>query len=303
MRILVTGATGWIGSALVPELLGAGHRVVGLARSDAGAAALDSAGAEVVRGDLDDLDLLSATAAQVDGVVHLAFKHDLAFGGDYPAAVAADRAAVGALAAPLKGTGRPLVIASGLAGHHSGTPVTEDDPPAADSPAAHRMVTERDVLALASADVRSASVRLAPTVHGAGDTGFVSVLVETARRTGISGQVGDGSNHWPAVHVTDAARLFRLACESAPAGTVLHAAGEQGVPMREIAGAIGRGLDVPVQEVQPEHFGHLGAFAALDVVALSDRTRALLGWRPEGPTLVEDIERHYTRITTAQPTS
>lgn len=303
MRILVTGATGWIGSALVPELLGAGHRVVGLSRSDAGAAALDSAGAEVVRGDLDDLDLLSATAAQVDGVVHLAFKHDLAFGGDFPAAVAADRAAVAALAAPLKGTGRPLVIASGLAGHHSGTPVTEDDPPAADSPAAHRMVTERDVLALASADVRSASVRLAPTVHGAGDTGFVSVLVETARRTGISGQVGDGSNHWPAVHVTDAARLFRLACESAPAGTVLHAAGEQGVPMREIAGAIGRGLDLPVREVQPEHFGHLGAFAALDVVALSDRTRALLGWQPEGPTLVEDIERHYTRTTTAQPTS
>lgn len=292
MRVFVTGASGWIGSAVVPELRSAGHQVVGLARSDDSAAALTAAGAEVRRGSLDDLDRLGEAAAAADGVIHLAFKHDVAFAGDFPAAAAADRAAIDTLGAALAGSDRPLVIASGLAGLAPGRVLTEDDSPEATAP--ERSESERAVLALAGRGVRSASVRLAPTVHGDGDNGFVALLIAAARRNGVAGYIGDGTNHWPAVHRSDAARLFRLALESAPAGSVLHGAAEQGVPTRAIAEAIGRGLDLPVQPVEPEAYGFLGGFFALDIQASSARTRELLGWEPTGPSLVEDLDQgHY----------
>jgi nucleoside-diphosphate-sugar epimerase len=292
MRVFVTGATGWIGSAVVPELLGAGHEVVGLARSDAGAAALGAAGAEVLRGTLDDLDALRAAAGAADGVIHLAFKHDQAFSGGFAAAAEADRRAIETFGAALTGSGRPLVIASGLAGHASGSVVTEDDAPDPAGPAGHRVLSERTALALAGSDVRSASLRLPPTVHGSGDHGFLAALVGVARETGVSGYI-DGA-HWPAVHRLDAARLFRLAVESAPAGSVLHAVAEEGVPLRAVAEAIGRGLGLPVAPVAPagagEHFGWLGTFLGIDVHASSRRTRELLRWAPERPGLLADLE-------------
>jgi nucleoside-diphosphate-sugar epimerase len=294
MRVFVTGAGGWIGSAVVPELLDAGHDVTGLARSEASAAALADAGATVLRGDLDDLGSLRDAAAAADGVIHLAFKHDVAFSGGFTQAAEADRAAIEAFGAALEGSGRPLVIASGLAGHPSGRVVTEADLPDPDGPAGHRTLNERAALALADRGVRSASVRLAPTVHGDGDHGFVATLVGTARERGASGYVGDGANTWPAVQRLDAARLFRLALESAPPGSVLHGAAEEGVPLRAVADVIGRGLDVPVVSVAPEdaaaHFGWLGTFLAIDVRASSAGTRELLGWQPTHPGLLEDLE-------------
>ena len=304
MRVLVTGSTGWIGSAVVPELLGAGHEVVGLARSDTAAAALAAAGAGVVRASLDDLDRLGSAAADADGVVHLAFKHEEAFSGDYAAAVAADRRAIATFGAALAGSGRPLVIASGLAGHRSGVVLTERDAPEVEGHAGVRALSERDALALSASGVRSASVRLAPTVHGDGDGGFVATLVDVARRTGVSGYVGDGANHWPAVHRQDAATLFRLAVESAPAGSVLHGAAERGVPLRDVAEAVGRHLDLPVRSIAPQdaaaHFGWLAGFLALDVVASSELTREVLGWTPTGPGLLDDLARgHYFRAPAA----
>ncbi|MEP6954094.1 MAG: SDR family oxidoreductase, partial [Solirubrobacteraceae bacterium] len=282
------------------ELIGAGHEVVGLARSDASAAALASAGADAVRGSLDDLDVLRSTAAACDGVIHLAFKHEEAFSGDFAAAAAADRRAIETLGAALSGSGRPLVIASGLAGHPSGRLVTEDDAPDPQSPAGERMRAEYLVRDMAASGVRSASVRLSPTVHGDGDTGFVASLVGIARDKGVSGYIGEGENTWPAVHRFDAARLFRLAVEAAPAGAVAHGVGEEGVPLRAIAEAIGRGLDVPVTPVAPddagEHFGWLANFVAIDVRASSAQTRERLGWRPEHPGLLDDLEQgHYFR--------
>ena len=295
MRVFVTGATGWIGSAVVPELIGAGHEVVGLARSDASATALAAAGAEALRGSLDDLDGLRSAAAASDGVIHLAFKHEEAFSGDFPAATAADRRAVEALGEALEGSGRPLAIATGVAGHAPGALVTEDDEPETRSVMGERMLVEQMVSSLASSGVRSSSVRLSPTVHGDGDHGFVSVLVGAARDKGVSGYIGEGRNRWPAVHRLDAARLFRLALERAPAGSVLHGVAEEGVPVREIAGAIGRQLDVPTTSIAPEeageHFGWLAGFVALDVRASNALTRERLGWEPTHPGLVEDIEQ------------
>jgi nucleoside-diphosphate-sugar epimerase len=304
MRIFVTGASGWIGSAVVPELIGAGHEVVGLARSDASAAALTAAGAQVQRGTIDDLDVLRSAAAGSDGVIHLAFKHDLAFSGGFEAAAEADRRAVDTFGEALAGSGRPFVIASGTLMAAVGRVATERDGLDPDA-AAHlsggprtRAATALFTLSLASQGVRSCVLRLPPTVHGDGDNGFMATLVGIARDKGASGYIGDGSNRWPAVHRFDAAHLFRLAVEQAPAGSVLHAVADEGVPIREVAGVIGRHLDVPVVSIPPEqageHFTWLAHFIGADSPASSALTRELLGWQPTQPGLLDDLEKgHY----------
>jgi nucleoside-diphosphate-sugar epimerase len=298
MRVFVTGASGWIGSAVVPELIGAGHQVVGLARSEASAAALAAAGAEVQRGALDDLDSLRAGAAASDGVIHLAYIHDFA---NFVAAAQTDLRAIETLGAALAGSGRPLVIASGVLGLPAGRLVTERDMPA---PAAGRIANAHAVLAFAARDVRSAVVRLAPSVHGEGDYGFIARLIEIARERGVSGYIDDGSNCWPGVHRLDAARLFRLALEGAPAGTVLHGVADEGVPIRAIAEVIGRHLDLPVVAIPREeagaHFGWLGNFLAFDVRASNALTRELVGWQPAQPGLIADLgQGHYFRTPSA----
>lgn len=299
MRIFVTGASGWIGSAVVPELIGSGHRVVGLARSDTSADALADAGVEVVRGTVDDLDVLGTTAAASDGVIHLAFNHDVAFSGDFQGAAEADRRAVDTFGDALAGTGRPLVIASGVAGLAPGKVATERDMPEVDgSPIAIRAATSLAVLALAERGVRSSVVRLAPTCHGDGDNGFMASVVATARAKGVSGYIGDGANHWPAVHRLDAARLFRLAVEEAPAGSVLHGIAEEGIAIYDIAEVIGRHLGIPVVSVAPEaaaeHFTWLAHFLGMDCLASNTLTRELLDWQPTHVGLLEDLDKgHY----------
>lgn len=299
MRIFVTGASGWIGSAVVPELIEAGHQVVGLARSDASAAALGAAGAEVVRGTVDDLGVLRDAAAASDGVIHLAFKHDIAFSGDFQGAAEADRRAVEAFGDALAGTDRPFVLASGVSGLAPGRVATERDVPAYDgSPFSLRAATAGAVLGFASRGIRSSVVRLSPTCHGEGDNGFMTMLVNVAREKGVSGYIGDGANRWPAVHRLDAAHLFRLAVERAPAGSVLHGAAEEGVAIRDVAEVIGRHLDVPVVSVSPkaapEHFSWLAGVLGLDAPVSSSLTRELLGWKPTQPSLLEDLDKgHY----------
>jgi nucleoside-diphosphate-sugar epimerase len=305
MRIFVTGASGWIGSAVVPELLSAGHDVVGLARSAASAQRLEAAGAIVQRGDVDDPDGLAKAAAESDGVIHLAFQHEVAWSGNFAAAAAADRRAVEAMGAALAESGRPLVLASGMLGLTAGRVATEDDGlvPSAEvraNPAGRRAATALLTLSLAGTGVRSSVLRFPPTVHGDGDHGFVATLVGIARQRGVAGYVGDGTNRWPAVHRSDAARLARLAVEAAPAGSVLHAVGDEGVPFREIARAMGRQLGIPTESVSPtdgvEHFAHLGPFVSLDSPATSAVTRELLAWEPTGPGLIEELEQdHYYR--------
>ncbi len=292
MRVFVTGASGWIGSAVVPELLAAGHGVVGLARSDASAEALAKAGAEVVRGTLDDLGTLRDAAAASEGVLHLAFKHDVAFSGGFAEAAGADRAAVEAMAGALAGTGRPFVLASGLLGLTRGRVGTERDfPERSGSPMHGRVETARRVVDLAETGVRTSVLRLPPTVHGAGDYGFIAAYVAASRAAGRAGFVGDA--RWPAVHRSDAARLFVLALENAPAGSVLHAVQDEGVPFREIAEAVGKGLDLPVAELSQEEadaaYTWLGPIIATDSAASSDLTRALLSWEPTGPGLLDDL--------------
>ncbi len=305
MRVFVTGASGWIGSAVVPELIGAGHQVVGLARSDASAAALAAAGAEVHRGTLDELDGLRSAAATSDGVIHLAFKHDIAFSGDFQGAADADRRAIETFGEALAGSDRPFVIASGTLGLAPGRVATERDghvPDPAAAPliggAATRMANAQMTLSLASRSVRSSVVRLSPTVHGEGDHGFVATLVGIARDKGVSGYIGDGSNRWSAVHRLDAARLFRLALEKAPAGSALHAVADEGVPIRDIAEVIGRHLDLPVVAISPEdagaHFAWLAGFLAADSPASSALTRERMGWQPTHPGLIADLDQgHY----------
>ncbi|MEV4515436.1 SDR family oxidoreductase [Dactylosporangium sp. NPDC049525] len=297
MRIFVTGASGWIGSAVVPELLDAGHQVLGLARSDAAAARVAALGADVRRGDLDDLDSLRGGAAEADGVVHLGYSHDFT---RMEAAARTELAAVTALGEQLEGTGRPFVVASGVLGLTSGRVATEADLP---DPALHpRIAGVQAAMAFAERGVRVSSVRFAPTVHGAGDHGFVAVLVGIARERGCSAYIGDGDNQWSAVHRLDAAGLVRLAVDGAPAGAALHATAEEGVPTRAIAEAIGRGLDLPVVSVPAdkaaEHFGWMGRFFGTDGRASSSVTRDLLGWQPTRPGLIADLDAgHYFGVT------
>jgi nucleoside-diphosphate-sugar epimerase len=290
MRVFVTGASGWIGSAVVPELIGAGHQALGLARSDSSAAAIAAAGAEVLRGDLDDLDTLRAGATSSDGVIHLAFIHDFTRFED---SVSADARAIETMGAALEGSGKPLVIASGTPAL-PGRVATERGEPAPGGPSAGRAANAQAALDMAARGVRSSVVGLPRTVHGQGDHGFIARLIGIARDKGISGYVGDGSSRWPAVHVLDAAHLFRLAAEQAPAGSRLHAVGDEGVPVRDIAEVIGRHLNLPTASVPAEDFGWLGQILAVDQPASSALTRELLGWRPVQPGLIEDLDKgHY----------
>lgn len=293
MKVFVTGATGYIGSAVVRELLEAGHQVTGLARSDESAAALKTTGAEVQRGTLEDLDSLRRGARAADGVIHLAYGHDFS---NIEASGAIDLHAVEAMLAALEGTGKPFVNTSGtLILAMLGRLGTEEDA----GPAGMRRVDSEDAtVSMAQRGVRSSVVRLAPTVHGEGDHGFVSGLIGIARAKGVSAYVGDGSNRWPAVHRLDAARLFRLAVEAAPAGSRWHGAAEEGVPFRDIAAAIGRQLKLPTASISAEeagaHFSWLGGMVALDNPASSALTRQRLGWQPQEPALIADIEQgHY----------
>ena len=290
MRVFVTGASGFIGSAVVPELIGAGHQVVGLARSDASAQALTAAGAEVQRGSLADLDSLRSAAAAADGVIHLAYIHDFT---QYEMAARADEEAIRAMGTELAGSGRPLVITSGTAGLAIGRVATERDN--GESP---RMAGQLAALDLVEQGVRSSVVRLAPTVHDAGDHGFLARIIAVAREQGVAGYVGDGSNRWSAVHRRDAAHLFRLALEKAPAGSILHGIADEGVPMGTVAEVIGRHLGVPATSITPvqatEQLGFIGQLLGVDMPASSEITRALLGWEPTHPGLIEDLEKgHY----------
>jgi len=298
MRVFVTGASGWIGSAIVVELIEAGHQVVGLARSDTSAAALVASGAAVHRGSLDDLDSLRAGAAASDGVIHTAYKHDSFFSGDFQGAAHADRRAIETLGEALVGSERPFVIASGTAGLWSGVIGTEEDAPERDSAVWTRVASEQAALSLAARGVRSSIVRSAPSVHGEGERGLLAALIEIARDQGVSGYSGDGSNRWAAVHRLDAARLFRRALEKAPAGSVLHAVADEGVPIRAIAEAIGHHLKLAALAVPDEHavehFGWVARFIAADLPASSTLTRERMGWQPAHPGLIDDLDQgHY----------
>ena len=291
MRVFLTGATGFIGSAIVPELINAGHQVLGLTRSDAGAKALLAAGAEAHRGDLEDPETLRSGAAKSDGVIHCAFDHDFS---DFVAICEKDRRAIEALGDGLEGSDRPLVITSGtgMGSVAPGQPATEDyfDPnhpnPRKASELAGVSVAERGV---------NVSVMRLPQVHNTFKQGLITYAIAVAREKGISAYVGDGLNRWPAVHVLDAARLYRLALEKAEAGARYHAVAEEGVPVREIAEVIGKGLKVPVVAMSPEeaagHFGWLAPFAAWDMPASSALTRKRLGWLPTGPALIADLKQ------------
>ena len=309
MRVFVTGASGWIGRGRVPALTAAGHEAIGPARSDASATALTAAGAGVRLGSLDDLGTLRDAAASSDGVIHLAVKHDLAFTGDFAGAADADRRAIETFGEALASTGKPFVIASGILGvlglppgvvatERDGLVTDADGPGGPISGAGDRVANAHYTLALADRGVRSSIVRLPPATHGHGDNGFIPIAIGFAREKGAAAYVGDGANRWPSVHRDDAASLFRLAFESAPAGSALHAVGDEGVPIREIAEVIAAHLGIPAVSVTPEqageYVGFLGGFWGFDGPASAQITRDLLGWQPTRPGLIADLkEGHY----------
>lgn len=298
MHVFVTGASGWIGTAVIDELLATGHEVTGLARSDSSAQRLEDKGVHVRRGDLDDLDSLRIGAEEAEATIHLANKHDWS---DMAASNAAERAAVQTIGDTLAGTNRPFLLASGIAGLADGKVATETDPSPFHGAASPRGGSENLALEFAARGVHSVSLRFAPTVHGTGDHGFIATLCTIALDKGVSGFPGDGHNRWPAVHVVDAARLVVLGLAKAPAGARLHAVAEEGVPTRVIAEAIGRAFDLPVASIPaeriPEHFGWIGGFFAIDAPTSSTATRQLLGWTPTGLTLIEDIDAGAYRVS------
>lgn len=288
MRIFVTGATGFVGSAIVPELIAAGHQVLGLARSDAAAAALMSAGAGVQRGALDDLESLREGASAAGAVIHAGFNHDFA---NYGAAAETDRRAIQAIGAVLAGSDRPFLVTSGTALAATGRLATEEDAANSNFP----RKSEEAAKSAAAAGARVAVLRLPPTVHGVGDHGFIPLLIHLAREKGLSAYVGQGLNRWPAVHRLDAAHLYRLVLEGGAMSPRYHAVADEGVPFREIAQVIGRRLNVPVVSKSPEeaadHFGWFAHFAGLDCPASSARTQEQLGWHPAQPSLIPDIDQ------------
>jgi nucleoside-diphosphate-sugar epimerase len=292
MRVFVTGATGFIGSALIPELINAGHKVLGLSRSEAGAKSIAAAGAEVHRGSVEDLDSLKSGAAKSDGVIHLAFNHDFS---KFKENSEKDRHAIEALGSALVGSDRLLIVTSGTLLVAPGRLATEEDAPAATSASIPRLATDEAADAVAARGVRVSMVRL-PQVHDQNKQGLITYMITLAREKGVSAFVGDGKNRWSASHVSDTARLYRLALEKGAAGRY-HAVAEEGVPVRDIAEVIGRRLKLPVVSKTPaqaaEHFGWLGIFAGLDGPASSALTRERLGWRPVGPRLIADLERAH----------
>ncbi len=294
MKVFVTGASGFVGSAVVPELLAAGHQVVGLARSDASAAAIAAIGAEVLRGSLDDLDCLREGAEEAEGVIHCAFIHDFS---NFAASAEADRLAIETIGAVLAGSDRPFIVTAGTGGLAPGRLLTEEDGINPLAPSTGR-ISESLGLSLASNGIRVSIMRLPPSVHGEGDHGFVPGLISIARSKGVSAYPGEGLNRWAAGHRLDAARLYRLALENAPAGKRLHAVGDEGVTSREMAEVIGRHLNLPIVSVPVEkaveHFGFLGAFFSLDIPASSALTQQHFNWYPTQPGLIADLEEgHY----------